>query len=165
MPEVFVFTDSSLNPQTHVAYGAYLVIAEPDLDGDALQPRMKLGRFEKTSSTKIELQTLLLALSEIQSPGSRLKVFTDSQNIMGLPDRRDHLERNGFRSKQGALLNNHELYREFYRLIDRLDCEWFKVCGHQPSKQKGDMEQIFALVERASRKALREEVRRNKNNQ
>jgi len=165
MPELLIFIDSSVNPKTQIGYGAYLLLAQPDLDWDELQSHLKLGRFEKTSSTKLELQTLLLALSDIQSPGSRLKVYTDSQNIMGFSARRDQLERNDYRSKQGGLLNNHDLYRDFYRLTDQLDCEWFKVCGHKPSKQKNDIERLFSLVDRASRKALREEGRRNKDDQ
>lgn len=157
MLERFLFTDSSVNPQTKVGYGAYLVVVEPDLDWDELKSRVKLRRFEQTSSTRLELQTLLWALGEIQLSGLRLKVFTDSQNTIGLPGRRDHLERNDYRSGQGELLINHELYREFYRLADQFDCDLIKVKGHRLSKQKGDIEELFTLVDRASRKALRKE--------
>ncbi len=159
MLERFLFTDSSVNPQTKVGYGAYLVVVEPDLDWAELKSRVKLRRFEHTSSTRLELQTLLWALDEIQLSGPRLKVFTDSQNTIGLPGRRDHLERNDYRSAQGEILINHELYQEFYRLTDQLDCDLIKVKGHRLSKQKGDIEELFTLVDRASRKALREESR------
>jgi ribonuclease HI len=159
MLERFLFTDSSVNPQTKVGYGAYLVVAEPNLGWDELKSRVKLRRFDQTSSTRLELQTLLWALGEIQLSGPRLKIFTDSQNTIGLPDRRDQLERNDYRSVQGKILINHELYREFYRLTDQLDCGLIKVRGHQLSKQKSDIEELFTLVDRASRKALREESR------
>jgi ribonuclease HI len=36
-----------------------------------------------------------------------------------------------------------------------LDCELFKVRGHQVSNQKDDIDRLFALVDRASRNALR----------
>ncbi len=159
MPDLILFSDSSVNPQTRVGYGAYLALAEPVLALEELRPRVKLRRFEQTSSTRLELQTLLWALSEIQATGSKLIVYTDSQNIIGLPGRRARLEQNGYRSSHNKPLNNDELYREFYRLSDQLDCTLIKVRGHQLAKQKDDNDRLFSLVDRASRQALRTEMR------
>jgi len=82
-------------------------------------------------------------------------VYTDSQNIMGLPERRERFEQNDYRSKKGRLLNNYELYQEFYRLTGQLKCRFVKVRGHQVSKQKDEIDRLFTLVDRASRNALR----------
>jgi ribonuclease HI len=112
-------------------------------------------RFEHTSSTKLELQTLLWALSDIQALGRKVIVVTDSQNIMGLQGRRNRFEKNDYRSKKNKRLNNYELYQEFYRMIDQLDCKLVKVRGHQVSNQKDDIDRLFTLVDRASRNALR----------
>jgi hypothetical protein len=103
------------------------------------------------------LQTLLWALSDIQTLGRKIIVFTDSQNIIGLQGRRASLEQNDYRSKNNKRLNNYDLYQEFYRIIDHLDCELVKVRGHQVSNQKGDIDRLFTLVDRASRNALRED--------
>jgi hypothetical protein len=65
------------------------------------------------------------------------------------------LEQNDYRSRKDRLLNNYQLYQEFYRLTNQLDCEFYKVRGHQASAQKLDMERLFALVDRAARSALR----------
>ncbi len=159
MPDLILFSDSSVNPQTRVGYGAYLALPEPVLALEELRPRVKLRRFEQTSSTRLELQTLLWALSEIQATGSKLIVYTDSQNIIGLPGRRARLERNGYRSSNGKRLSNYLLYQEFYRLSDQLDCTLIKVRGHQLAKQKDDSDRLFSLVDRASRQALRTEMR------
>jgi len=86
-------------------------------------------------------------------------VYTDSQNIMGLQERRDRFEQNDYRSKKNKRLNHYELYQEFYRMIDQLDCELVKVRGHQVSNQKDDIDRLFTLVDRASRNALREDNR------
>ena len=151
-----IFTDGSVNTHSNIGYGAYLSVSERGLSLDSLRPRVKVRRFEHTSSTKLELQTLLWALSDIQALGSRrVIVYTDSQNIMGLQVRRDRFEQNDYRSKKNKRLNNYELYQEFYRMTDQLDCEFVKVCGHQVSKQKDDIDRIFTLVDRASRNALR----------
>ncbi|MDA3903402.1 MAG: ribonuclease H [Desulfuromusa sp.] len=157
--KLILLTDGSVNAQSKIGYGAYLAVSELGLSLDELRTRVKVKRFEQTSSTKLELQTLLWALSEIKTSGCKLTVYTDSQNIIGLPGRREQLEQNDYRSNKNKLLDNYELYQQFYRLIDLLDCELVKVRGHQASKQKNEIDQLFTLVDRASRKALREEPR------
>jgi len=159
MNELMLFTDGSVNTHSNIGYGAYLAVSERGLSLDALRPRVKVRRFEHTSSTKLELQTLLWALSDIQALGSKVIVYTDSQNIMGLQGRRDRFEQNDYRSKKNKRLNNYELYQEFYRMTDQLDCELVKVRGHQVSNQKDDIDRLFTLVDRASRNALRENNR------
>jgi ribonuclease HI len=84
MDDLMLLTDGSVNTQSHIGYGAYLSIAEHGLSLDALRTRVKVKRFEHTSSTKLELQTLLWALSDIQAQGEKVIVYTDSQNIIGL---------------------------------------------------------------------------------
>jgi ribonuclease HI len=155
MDELILLTDGSVNTQSNIGYGAYLAVSERDLSLDSLRTRVKVRRFERTSSTKLELQTLLWALSDIQALGRKIIVYTDSQNIMGLQRRRDRFEQNDYRSKKNKRLKNYELYQEFYRMIDQLDCELVKVRGHQVSNQKDDMDRLFTLVDRASRNALR----------
>jgi ribonuclease HI len=155
MDELMLFTDGSVNTHSKIGYGAYLSVSERGLPLDSLRPRVKVRRFEHTSSTKLELQTLLWALRDIQALGSRVIVYTDSQNIMGLQGRRDRFEQNDYRSKKNKRLKNYELYQEFYRMTDQLDCEFVKVRGHRASNQKDDMDKLFTLVDRASRNALR----------
>ncbi len=86
-------------------------------------------------------------------------MYTDSQNIMGLQGRRDRFEQNDYRSKKNKRLNNYELYQEFFRMTDQLDCKFVKVRGHQVSNQKDGIDRLFALVDRASRNALRGDSR------
>ncbi len=155
MNELMLFTDGSVNTHSKIGYGAYLAVSERGLSVDSLRRRVKVRRFEHTSSTKLELQTLLWALGDIQALGNRVIVYTDSQNIMGLQERRDRLEQNNYRSKKNKRLENYALYQEFYRMTDQLDCEFVKVRGHQVSNQKDDFERVFTLVDRASRNALR----------
>jgi ribonuclease HI len=150
-----LLTDGSVNTQSKIGYGAYLAVSEHGLSLDSLRECVKVKRFEHTSSTKLELQTLLWALKDIQTLEGKVTVYTDSQNIMGLPGRRERFEQNNYRSKKGRLLNNYELYQEFYRVTDQLKCRFVKVRGHQVSKQKDDIDRLFTLVDRASRNALR----------
>jgi ribonuclease HI len=155
MDELILLTDGSVNTQSKIGYGAYLAVSERELSLDSLRTRVKVRRFEHTSSTKLELQTLLWALRDIQALGRKVIVYADSQNIMGLQGRRDRFEQNDYRSKKNIRLKNYELYQEFYRMTDQLDCELVKVRGHQVSNQKDNIDRLFTLLDRASRNALR----------
>ena len=159
MDELILFTDGSVNTRSRIGYGAYLAVSDRGLSLDSLKKRVNVKRFERTSSTKLELQTLIWALRDIQAIGRKVIVYTDSQNIVSLPGRRDRLEQNDYRSKKNKRLNHYELYQEFYRITDPLDCEMVKVRGHQVSNQKDDIARLFTLVDRASRKALRSDNR------
>ncbi len=159
MKELMLFTDGSVNTHSNIGYGAYLAVYEDGLSLDVLRTSVKVRRFEHTSSTKLELQILLWALSDIQALETRVIVYTDSQNIMGLQGRRDRFEQNDYRSKKNKRLNNYKLYQEFYRMTDSLYCDFVKVRGHKVSSQKDDIDKLFTLVDRASRNALRGDSR------
>ena len=83
MDKLMLFTDGSVNTQSNIGYGAYLAVSEYGLSLESLKKCVKVKRFEYTSSTKLELQTLLWALSDIQALESKLIIYTDSQNILG----------------------------------------------------------------------------------
>jgi ribonuclease HI len=155
MEKLYLFTDGSVHVQSKIGYGACLLTSEKELNSENLKKCVRTKRFENTSSTKLELQTLLWAFSEIEKGENKVVVFTDSQNITQLVDRRHRLEENNFCSKSGKPLKNADLYIQFYEMFDALHCEIVKVQGHQPSRIKNEIEKVFTLVDRASRKALR----------
>ena len=155
MDQLMLFTDGSLNPKSKIGYGAYLAVSGNSLSLDTLRTLVKVKRFENTSSTKLELQTLLWALNNIEVLGKKIILYSDSQNIIGLPGRKERFERNNYSSKNNKLIKNYKLYQEFYKLTEKLDIELFKVRGHQVSKQKDNIDRLFTIVDRASRNALR----------
>ena len=153
--EIYLFTDGSVNPQSGIGFGASLIVEDLDLPTDEAKELVELVQFEDTSSTKLEIQVLLYTLAKLEGSNKRVIVYTDSQNIVGLPDRRSRFEKNNYISKNGKLIANHELYKAFYRLTDSLNCEIVKVTGHKRSSLKNQIEALFTLVDRASRNALR----------
>ena len=156
MAELILFTDGSVNNRSNVGYGAYLATYEVGLPADSLRSCVKVKRFQHTTSTKLELQILLWALKDIQTSGHKVIVYTDSQNVVGLKERCNRLEQNDYRSKTGKYLKNYKLYIEFCRLTEQIDCEFIKVRGHRASNQKDEIDRLFALVDKASRDALRD---------
>jgi len=150
-----LFSDGSVNTQTHVGFGAYLIVPE-NATFEALDTlHVKVKAFTQTSSTKLELQTLLWALDEVKDLADEIVIYTDSQNIIGLPSRRERFERNEYATKQKKVHEHAALYQTFYRVMDELKCSLVKVKGHKLSCDKDEIDRYFTLVDRASREALR----------
>jgi ribonuclease HI len=153
-----LFTDGSVDSKTHIGYGAYLIVSNLELPLDVQKANVKIKRFDNTSSTKLELQTLLWALNEIAllNPTKKTNVvaYTDSQNSVSLPERRAKLEQQNYVANSGKRLNNADLYQDFFRLMDQFNCQLVKVKGHKIKQAKDQVDQIFELVDRASRAAL-----------
>ena len=157
MKKIKLFTDSSVNPQEKIGFGSFLILEEKEISFEDMKKNIKIKRFENTSSTKLELQTLLWSLEEINE-NIIIEVYTDCQNIIGLQDRREKLEKNNFHSSSGKLMNNHELYKEFFKKVDELNLIFIKVKGHKKNSLKDEIDTIFNLVDKASRNALRENM-------
>ncbi|WP_294963579.1 RNase H family protein [Sulfurimonas sp.] len=154
---LYLFTDGSANPKTKIGFGAYLLLNEEELYSANLnKTNVTTKMFEQTSSSKLELQALLWALSTINIEDSNLVVYTDCQNTVGLKGRRERFEKNNYKSKKKDLIANHELYKEFYIITDDIECEFIKVKGHKKNEEKNSIDKIFTLVDIAARDALRE---------
>ena len=126
--EIFAaFIDSRVDPYNNIGFGAYLILNNENESLEELKEHIKIKRFENTSSSKLELQTLLWALDEIADKNVIIEVYTDCQNIIGLENRRKKLEKNHFYSTSGKLMNNHDLYKDFYLKLDELSLSFIKV--------------------------------------
>jgi len=144
-----LFTDGSVNPQKKVGFGAYLTVSNEDE-----VTHVEIKKFENTSSTQLELETLLWALESIEII-TELNIYTDCQNILGLPSRREGLEQRNYFSKTGKPIKHALLYKKFFTLTDKFPCKFIKVKGHKKSNLKDEVDKLFTLVDRASRDALR----------
>lgn len=159
MNNVILFTDGSVDTKTHIGFGAYLAIENVETPAVDLIAKVKTKQFENTSSTVLEVQTLLWAIddgvSSTKEKTLKLIIYTDSQNIVGLLTRRKKLEQRDYYTNSGKRLKNATIYQHFYNIIDRYDCHIIKVDGHKPRHEKNDVDKIFTLVDKASRLALR----------
>jgi len=151
MSSLNLFCDGSVNPQKKIGFGAYFIYDESLKTQD-----IKTIKFENTSSTKLELEVLIWALCDKRILNKNINIYTDCQNILGLANRREKLERNFYKSSTGKEIKNKELYKVFFELCDKFNCKFIKVKGHKPSNEKDDIDKLFNLVDKASRKALRE---------
>lgn len=150
---VYLFTDGSVNTTTKVGVGGYLICSE--ISHNIQESDVVLKTFQNTSSTKLELQTFLWAIQEINSDDKQITAFSDSQNLITLFDRKEKLIKNNFKSSSGKLLNNADLYQEFYNITKGLNIEFVKLKGHSKMEFKSDFDKVFKLVDKATRRALR----------
>lgn len=157
-PQIYLFTDGSVNPQAGIGFGAYLLLDKLEIFCVELEKKIKIKKFDNTSSTKLELETLLWALNDVSLKNFKIVVYTDCQNIIGLPERRYGFERKNYMTSKGMQIKNHELYKAFFKRLDILDCAFIKVKGHKKSSEKNKIDEIFTLVDRATRKALRKTI-------
>jgi len=153
--QIYLFTDGSVNPQSGVGFGAYLFLDKLEYSCSELEKKIVIKKFDNTSSTKLELETLLWALTEKSLKNLKTVVYTDCQNIIGLKARRDKFEKNSYITAKGKVIKNHELYKDFFEKMDMLDCRFIKVKGHKKSASKDEVDKIFTLVDKATREALR----------
>ena len=154
-PQIYLFTDGSVNPQSGIGFGAYLLLEKKEFFSSKLEKKINIKKFDNTSSTQLELETLLWALDDINLKNFKIVVYTDCQNIIGLNERRDRFEKNNYMTAKGSVIKNHELYKDFFKRLDILDCDFIKVKGHKKASVKNEIDKIFTLVDRATRTALR----------
>lgn len=164
-----LFTDVSLQPQLRLGIGTYLLVPVSFLQKEpgAIVPgevsaQLKFKKFTETSSTKLEVQTVLWALksSRQEMNGSfsgSLQIYTDSQCVAGLVRRRDRLLNSDFVAKRsGRPLANALLYRDFYEVYDQFGFQLHKVAGHSPATSHDTVQRIFSYVDRGVRQKLTE---------
>jgi len=122
---------------------------------------IKIKKFKNTSSTQLEVETLLWALEGIKNGsekngGNKLRIFTDSQAISDLLRRRKILEEKNYYSKRGqAELKHAFLYKKYYAYFDEMAFEVIKVRGHAPFRKHTTVDRIFSCVDQTVRATLK----------
>ena len=159
-----LFTDVSVSPGLKLGVGAYVMMPASFLEASSgvigrpqITGRIKVRRFKGTSSTRLELQTVLWALTENrQGPHGSLTIYSDSQCVSGLLKRKSRLLAGGFLSKKtNHQLGNASLYRTFYEFHDELGFHVVKVDGHSGTRVRNAAQRIFSFVDKEARKALK----------
>ncbi|MET1256551.1 ribonuclease HI [Aliikangiella maris] len=159
LPKLYIFTDGSVNNQSNIGVGVYWVTTNLNVSIAEVSDHIKYQIFSQTSSTQLELECLLWALGELQHQYQlsqyELWVYTDSQNIIQLPQRREKLQQNDFYSSKNKRLKNYQVYQYFYQVIDQYSVQFFKVKGHQATQKKDKVDLLFSRVDKAARKIMR----------
>jgi ribonuclease HI len=164
MSHFALFTDVSLNPRLKIGLGAYLLIPSAFLEKKTenieyaeIAKIIKFKEFENTSSTKLEVETVLWSLDNFlnefrDTDLPKLCLYTDSQCVTGLLSRREGLEAHHYQNKSNNHIHQHTyLYKSFFELHDKLNFEVIKVVGHSPSYSHDTVQRIFSIIDREVR--------------
>jgi ribonuclease HI len=170
-----IFTDVSLNPKLKFGLGAYVILpssilelAKGSIKETDITNKLNFKEFKNTSSTKLEVDTVLWALESFieeinEKSNIGLKLYTDSQCVAGLLGRRNRLESKNFISKSTKeLLKHAELYQRFYGYHDELKFEVIKVAGHMPYGLHDTIHRIFSFIDKEVRRKFKDYTKENK---
>jgi ribonuclease HI len=167
MQNISIFTDVSLNPKLKDGLGAMLIIdseihnISPDqINRDEIINKLKFKFFNDTSSSKLEVETLLWALSQLENckfeKPFNLSIYTDSQCICSLLGRKDRLESQNYISKgSGKIHKNAELYKSFYEKHKILNFSVNKVKGHAKNETHDAVTRVFSYIDKEVRNKFR----------
>lgn len=173
--KIFVFCDASIAIKDKIALGAFLILDESfeknsfaffSTQEKSLQDKIQYIRFETHKSTLAEIKTFLHIMKKLKPlENKKVLFFTDCQTLTDLyGERRQKLLDRDFKKTNGTPLPHGETYRELINFFQNYDIRLQKVKGHKPKKEKDNkIDQLFSLVDSASRKKLRTAVKNLEN--
>ncbi len=125
-PEIRIFTDGSCNPAYNIGAWAAILL----YDNEKIQ---LTGETPDTTHQRMELLAVIKSIEFIDEKFDKvsLAIFTDSQYVVRITDRKDKLMKNKFITKKGALLHNSDLIEVLIRQIETHTIEFIKVKAHQ----------------------------------
>ncbi len=153
MPDqnIIVYTDGSCNPVVKIGgWAAILIISNEKI--------VLKGKEENTTHQRMELFALLNALEYVQKNNlldQPIGVFTDSQYIVQIPQRRNQLATKNYITKKGNPIQNQDLVTQLISFLDLMSITFTKVVAHQ---NKSSSPNLNREVDILARSIVRENV-------
>jgi hypothetical protein len=157
---MYIFIDSSVNPQINRAIGAYLILSDAEymfindnlhnhIDiKEYLHDKLQYYKLDSNSSTSAELETAqrILSMDVIkQNPLEPKYLYTDCTNLY-------NLNRN-----YSPTHNNAKLYDDLNAMTTQLNVQILKAKGHcKQALQLDTWQKIFSMVDKHARMILRQ---------
>jgi ribonuclease HI len=94
-----------------------------------------------TTNNRMELTAVIRALEALKQPGSRVRVYTDSQYVQkGIHEWIHGWKRNGWKTADKKDVKNKDLWIELDELRKKHAIEWHWVKGHagHPENERAD---------------------------
>jgi ribonuclease HI len=152
-----IYTDGSCHPQFNLGAWAAIIFVNSDktiIDGIA----------RHTTHNRMELLAVIEAINFTNKnyPNASIVIYTDSQYVSNIPDRKDKLKKNLFLTKKGIPLQNTDLVKTLIQQIESRQIKFIKVIAHQQLQKDGSNYSINynSEVDKLVRKMVRDEVKR-----
>lgn len=154
----YIYSDASFSKPHNLGIIGYGVFNSTSQHNSMTLSELDLTILEikETNNIRTELISAIIALKSNKNTG-KVVLYTDCQNIINLPSRREKLEKTNFISQsKNRPLANTDLYLEFYKIYDLLQPELFWIKGHAPLHGADSLQRNFSFLDKAVRKKLRE---------
>lgn len=152
--DINVFTDGSCNHVYKVGgWAAIVLVGEQEI---LLQDKEL-----ETTHNRMELLAVIRALEFIEDQNLshyRIIIYSDSQYVVRIIERKDKLKTANFITKKGSLIQNKDLVEQIINYIESLNLEFVKVKAHQKKTEKRNYNRD---VDKRSRKIVRDYVKKN----
>ena len=125
--EIRIYTDGSCHTQKRT--GAWVAILVDGREKIILE-----GSEINTTHNRMELMAVIKAIEYVSNNKDHdtvIQIVTDSQYVMGLPDRAGKLTDNNFVTKKGKDLQNTDLLKIFFNLFASHSIHLNKIRAHQ----------------------------------
>lgn len=116
------------------------------------------GIARDSTNNRMELTAVIKALEWVREKYaniSTIRIYSDSQYVIGLPGRKEKLVTAGFSTKKGNKLPNSDLVIALLEQLSLFTVEWIKIKAHQ---KNGSPENYNREADKLSRKMVREAV-------
>lgn len=148
-----IYTDGSCNPKHKI--GAWAAVILNNNTETVIN-----GHESNTTHNRMELLSAVKSLDFIKTGFSndvRIRIYSDSQYLVNLNDKKSRLERNDFLTKAGNSIRNIDLVKMIIDFIDSMNIEFIKVPAHG---KKNNDQNFNRKVDMLSRKIVREQVKK-----
>lgn len=156
----FIYTDASYSKDHNIAVVGFFQLSGIDHHKLTVLSDIEL-HFEVISeknNVRSEIRSAIMGLKSCNKK-SNIVLYSDSHAVTKLHQRREKLERQKFISQSnGLILNNADLYQEFYSISDQFKIETRWIKGHSPNKKSDKNQGIFSSLDKQVRKKLRSKI-------
>ena len=163
---VYIYTDASFSKAHElgiIGYASFSGTTQHESVSIA-DLGLNISEIKEGNNIRAELRGAITALRSCPKC-ERVILYTDCQNIINLPSRREKLESTNFISQsKNHPLANADLYREFYTLFDQYNPELFWIKGHTSAANYSTeinlnrIQKNFSYLDKEVRRFLREYI-------
>ncbi len=122
-----IYTDGSCHTQHKIGTWVAIILT-------GTERKVLSGTVKGTTHNRMELSAVIKGLDYVRHNYpcvKKIKVFSDSQYVIGLPGRRIKLAASGFHTKKGNEIQNADLIKELLAILSTLPIDLIKIKAHQ----------------------------------
>jgi ribonuclease HI len=150
--ELSAYTDASFHVKEKLGSWVFIIVGDEE--------NVKSGIEKNTTQNRMELKAVIECIKYVEKnypKTNALTVYTDSQYVCLLPERKSKLHAMDFETRKGNKVKNTELIKDFYSLNPDFKLRFVKVKAHQ-KKVHGEIN-YNRLCDKHARKLVRNYVK------